>query len=44
VTEPEQALRLVKALQDKGAQYVGLLMGNDNGMRWVSLPISAGVA
>jgi len=43
VTEPEQALRVVRALHDKGAAYVGLLMGNDNGMRWVSLPISAGV-
>ncbi len=44
VTEPEQALRVVRELHDKGAAYVGLLMGNDNGMRWVSLPIAAGVA
>jgi serine protease Do len=44
VSTPEEALRLVKALHDKGAAYVAFLMGNDNGMRWVSLPIAAGVA
>ncbi len=44
VTTPEEALRLVKALHDKGAAYVAFLMGNDNGMRWVSLPIADGVA
>jgi hypothetical protein len=44
VTTPEDALARLKALQDKGARYAGLLMGNDNGMRWVSLPIAAGVA
>ncbi len=44
VATPEEALRLVKALHDKGAAYVAFLLGNDNGMRWVSLPIAAGVA
>jgi serine protease Do len=43
VTTPEEALRQVKALHDRGAAYAALLMGNDNGMRWVSLPIAAGV-
>jgi serine protease Do len=44
VATPEAALARLKALQDKGAHYAALLMGNDNGMRWVSLPIAAGVA
>jgi serine protease Do len=44
VASPEAALARLKALQDKGTRYAALLMGNDNGMRWVSLPIAAGVA
>jgi S1-C subfamily serine protease len=44
VASPEAALARLKALQDKGARYAALLMGNDNGLRWVSLPIAAGVA
>jgi S1-C subfamily serine protease len=44
VTVPAEAVRLVKALHDAGAQYVAFLVGNDNGTRWVSLPIAAGVA
>jgi serine protease Do len=44
VTKPEDALARIKALHDKGAKYVAFLVGNDNGTRWVSLPISAGVA
>jgi serine protease Do len=44
VTTTEDALRLVKALHDKGANYVAFLVGNDNGTRWVSMPIAAGVA
>jgi serine protease Do len=44
VTTPEDALARIKALHDKGAKYVAFLVGNDNGTRWVSLPISAGVA
>jgi serine protease Do len=44
VTTPEEAMRQVKALHDQGARYVAFLVGNDNGTRWVSMPISAGEA
>jgi serine protease Do len=40
---PNDVQRLIGALHDKGAAYAALLIGNDNGMRWVSLPIAAGV-
>ncbi len=42
-TSPAQALTIISALHDKGAAYVAFLMGNDNGVRWVALPIAAGV-
>ncbi len=44
VTVPAEAVRLVGALHDQGARYVAFLVGNDNGTRWVSMPIAAGEA
>jgi serine protease Do len=43
VDQPDDVVKLIKAMHDKGAQYVALLIGNDNGVRWVSLPVTAGV-
>jgi S1-C subfamily serine protease len=43
VTTPDDAVKLVRALHDQGSRYVAFLVGNDNGTRWVSLPIAAGV-
>ncbi len=41
---PAEVLASLKQLHDAGARYAALLIGNDNGMRWVSLPVAAGVA
>jgi serine protease Do len=41
---PEEVLTILKRLHDAGAKYAALLVGNDNGVRWLSLPVAAGVA
>jgi serine protease Do len=43
VTSVEQGLTVVKGMMDKKQTYVALLVANDNGTRWVPLPISQGV-
>jgi serine protease Do len=44
VSTPEQALDLIGKLHARGSSYLAFLIGNDNGTRWVSLPIADGVA
>jgi serine protease Do len=44
VSTPDQALEIIGRMHAGGAAYLAFLVGNDNGARWVSLPIAAGVA
>jgi S1-C subfamily serine protease len=43
VTSVEQATGMVKGMMEQKAPYIAVLVANDNGTRWVPLPISQGV-
>jgi hypothetical protein len=43
VTSVEQVLGLFQGMMQQKAPYVAFLVANDNGTRWVPVPISAGV-
>jgi serine protease Do len=43
VTSVEQVLGLFQGMMRQKAPYVAFLVANDNGTRWVPVPISAGV-
>jgi serine protease Do len=42
VNMPDDVPRLIRASHDKKARYVAFLVANDNGTRWVPVPIAAG--
>jgi serine protease Do len=43
ITSVEQALKVVGGMMAQKEPYIALLVANDNGTRWVPLPISEGV-
>jgi serine protease Do len=44
VSTPDDVYARVKALHDQGARFVAFLVGNDNGTRWVPMPVADGQA
>jgi S1-C subfamily serine protease len=43
VTSVDQVLKQFTGMMDKKMPYVAFLVANDNGTRWVPVPIAAGV-